>query len=122
MTPNRTIVAASILLVSAVVGAQTIEDGFDALGRLEFEQAHDIFAQHARQGDTTAQIELGLMLAIGEGVPRDRIESYKWLRIASSGDNGFVAGLIETLSRRMTEDQIAEAERLASGFEPRPVE
>jgi len=37
----------------------------------------------AEAGDPDAQVKLGLMYFAGEGVPRDRAEAAKWMRLAA---------------------------------------
>ncbi len=64
-----------------------------------------------------AQIELGLMHAIGEGIPADRVEAYKWFSLAAAKDNEFVRGMIETLGRHMSQEQVVEAKRMVMEFQ-----
>jgi TPR repeat protein len=75
----------------------------------------------AEQGDTRAQNDLGVRYANGEGVPRDYIEAYKWYNVAAA--SGEDADQRETsrknlngITRYMTRDQIAEAQRRSSAF------
>jgi uncharacterized protein len=53
------------------------------------------------QGDARAQARLGLQYDRGEGVRQDHVEAVKWYLLA-----------------RMTPEQIAEAQRLASEWKP----
>jgi TPR repeat protein len=114
----RSLFALAALLSATVAAAQTMDDGFAALRHLEFEKASGIFAEHARRGNDTAQIELGFMYAIGEGIPEDKVQAYKWLSVAAASGNDVAGVLLDTLERRMTPDQIEEAKRLASQFRP----
>jgi len=41
------------------------------------------FLPLANQGNAEAQLELGLMYADGQGVPRDYKEAVKWFRLAA---------------------------------------
>ena len=43
----------------------------------------DTVRQAAEQGDATAQFNLGLMYANGEGVPEDDAEAVRWYRMAA---------------------------------------
>jgi TPR repeat protein len=45
--------------------------------------------QRAQQGDATAQLNLGIMYDIGQGVPQDFGEAAKWYRLAA--DQGDVS-------------------------------
>ncbi len=78
----------------------------------------------AEQGDAEAQYNLGLMYATGIGVPEDHVQAYKWLVLASVGTPDaknldrvkwkMAERLRKRLRRNMTEEQLAEANRLAS--------
>ena len=65
----------------------------------------------ADQGDAGAQNSLGYMYANGEGVLKDDVTAYGWFNIAAT--NGYEnAKTNHILAKRMTPDQIAEAESL----------
>src|SRR5690606_25302716 len=96
------------MIMASGVFAESLEDGFEALRRLDFERAHAVFSEHALAGDATAQIELGFMTAIGEGIPENRVEAYKWFDVAARGGDTFAAQLRDTLAGRMSAEEIAE--------------
>lgn len=65
----------------------------------------------AEQGDVTAQTFLGLLYLDGDGVAQDDVSAYLWLTLADAG--GQTAGpsrARDRLARRMTPEQLAEAE------------
>ena len=60
-----------------------------------------------------AQYVLGVQYALGEGVPKDDVEAYKWLNLsAASGFKGASASR-EEIAESMNPDQIAEAQKLS---------
>ena len=73
----------------------------------------------AEQGVPKAQCSLGLLYANGEGVPKNSVEAYKWLNLAAA--NGYEDAIKRRsiLERQMTRDQIAEAQRLSAGWQPK---
>jgi hypothetical protein len=81
----------------------------------------------ADQGVSAAQFNLGNLCASGRGVPQDYVEAYKWLDLAATG---FVAWAKEkfdlaiasrdAVALKMTPAQIAEAQRLARDWVPKP--
>jgi S1-C subfamily serine protease len=73
----------------------------------------------AEQGNAVAQRGLGLCYDVGQGVPQDYIEAYKWLNLAAVQGDEDARTSREALSSVMTPDQIAEAQRLAREFKPR---
>ena len=65
----------------------------------------------AEQGLAKAQYALGYMYANGEGVLKDDVTAYGWFNIAAT--NGYeIAKTNHILAKRMTPDQIGEAESL----------
>lgn len=77
----------------------------------------------AERGNATAQYRLGLYHAVGIGRPRDLVQSYKWLTIASANTSDVEAADLAAFYRdavvsRMTEAEIAGARELAAAFAP----
>jgi len=75
------------------------------------------FRLAAEQGLALAQFGLGLMYATGEGVPQDYVLAHMWYNLAASRATGeardqFVENR-DRVARRMTAEQVAEAQRLA---------
>lgn len=66
----------------------------------------------AEQGIASAQINLGVMYAEGQGVPEDNVFAYMWFNLAAQGyeDAKNNKGII---SKLMTKEQIAEAQKLS---------
>ncbi len=80
----------------------------------------------AEQGFAAAQLDLGAAYTTGRGVPRDNVQAYLWSHLATTqfapGDHRIE---IATFSRdnaasSMTAEQIAEAQRLAREWKPKP--
>ncbi len=115
----RILGAVIAMTMAAGAIAQSLDDGFEALRRLDFDRAHAVFSEHALAGDVTAQIELGFMNAIGEGIPENRVEAYKWFDVAARGGDVFAAQLRDTLAGRMSAEEIAEGKARAEAFTPR---
>ena len=66
---------------------------------------------------------VGVGLASGIGVPRDLVDSYKWLSLARSADPENSVGLLaetmrDTVSRQMSAEEIERAKRRLSRFKP----
>lgn len=87
----------------------------------------------AAQGDATSQLELGRTFLSGVGVTQDYVQAYLWFNLAASKSSHFwdpdfdaAGGEIEaarqrdTLAKRMTAEQVAEAQNLSRvwDFEP----
>jgi hypothetical protein len=74
----------------------------------------------AGQGNAKAQYNLGLMYKRGRGVPKDYAEAHKWFNLAASRGHKEAVKNRGIVSRLMSRDQIAEAQRLAREWKPKP--
>ena len=86
------------------------------------EQDHGEAARWARlaaeQGDAGAQMLLGVSYLNGTGVEQDDVSAYMWLTLSASGGIQGAGALRGRLAeRRMTPEQIAEAEARARDWE-----
>ena len=68
----------------------------------------------AEQGLAIAQSSLGRMYMGFGGVPKNNIEAHMWLSLAKAQGHERAPSELNTVKSRMTTDQIAEAQRLAS--------
>ena len=65
------------------------------------------------------QHNLGVMYAQGNGVPQDFVLAHMWTNLAAAqGHEGAKSGR-DVLAKRMTSEQIAEAQRLAREWRPK---
>ena len=67
----------------------------------------------AEQGNATAQYYVGAMYAFGNGVHKDHIFAHMWANIAASNGDNDSRGLMDYLSKRMSENQLEKALDLA---------
>ena len=90
----------------------------------DYAQAARWYRLAAEQGLAYSQYNLGLMYANGQGVGQDYVQAYMWYDLAAT--NAPPGELRDTaaqdrndVARKMTPDQIAQAEELARNFQPR---
>jgi TPR repeat protein len=72
-------------------------------------------------GLKTAQAYLGILYKRGEGVPQDYVQAHMWFNLAASHEN--MSGAVELrdeIASKMTPAQIAEAQKLAREWKPKP--
>ena len=81
----------------------------------------------AEQGNATAQSNLGSMYYSGEGAPQDYVQAYMWVTLAASRfppsakeDREQAARHRDIVASKMTAAQIAEAQKLAEKWTPKP--
>jgi uncharacterized protein len=74
----------------------------------------------ANQGVATAQSNLGLLYAQGRGVPQDYITVHMWLNLSAAQGYDTAIKNRDGLARGMTPEQIAEAQKMAREWKPKP--
>jgi TPR repeat protein len=159
----RSIFAGGFLALALVGGAAAgpLEDGQAAHQRGDYAAALLLWRPLAERGNAAAQVDLGLLYSLGQGVPHDNTEAAKWYRKAAEvGDEtaqALLGGLYsdgrgvpqdyvqahmwlnlatshasfvairdaeakarDELAAKMTPDQIAQAQRLAREWVPKP--
>jgi uncharacterized protein len=103
---------AGVVLVPALIGvaaAGPLEDGEAG----DYTAALQILRPLAEQGNSTAQNNLGVMYADGQGVPQDYVEARRWyLKAAANEDPNaeFNLGVLYARGRGVPKDY-AEAEK-----------
>jgi hypothetical protein len=89
----------------------------------DYAEAARWYRKAADQGHAAAQFVLGLMYDNGQGVTQDYAEAHMWLNLAASSVSGDdqkkYADARESVAKKMTAQQIAEAQRLAREWRPR---
>jgi len=73
----------------------------------------------AKQGNDLAQRRLGLMYERGDGVERDYVQAYMWYSLGAAGGANRGAARKDSLTKQMTPEQIAEAQKLAQEWKPK---
>ena len=68
----------------------------------------------AGQGNARAQFNLGASYNNGEGIPQDYVQAHMWLNLAGASGHKSASESRDKTGKRMTGEQIAEAQRLAS--------
>ncbi len=79
----------------------------------DYVEAAKWYRMAAEQGNSYAQYYFGLMCVQGRGVPQDYVQAHIWFNLATLHGDGSAAYNRDYVSRLMTRDQTAEAERLA---------
>ena len=104
------------VLAQAAVGAAYFNG---QLVPQDYAQAVKWFSLAADQGYASAQYLLGGMYALGRGVPEDYVLAHAWLNLAAA--QGFADGtkLRDLVAKRMTPQQIAQAQELARNWKPK---
>jgi uncharacterized protein len=86
--------------------------------RPDFVEATKWFRKAAEQGFAGGQAGLGISYERGEGVRRDNVFALVWLTLAAAQGVKEAEKARDNVSTRMTQSQIAEAQRLAKEWKP----
>ena len=76
------------------------------------------YRKAAAQGLAAAQFELGIAYAKGQGVPQDDVQAHVWFNLAAVRGDRDAARNRDVVARRMTPEQIQQAEALAAAWKP----
>ena len=98
-----------------------------AMGEEQKQEAEEVVGigifQAAEQGHSAAQHMMGLMCYQGQRVPQDYVEAHMWLELAASRASGDdqkrYADARDLVAKKMTPQQIAEAQRRAREWKPK---
>ena len=114
---------AATLAAAAIAGP--LEDATAATERADYATAFRLLQPLAIGGNSVAQRNLGVMYALGQGVPRDYVEAHKWFDVAASRlpasekeKREQVVKDRDVLTARMSPAQIAEAQKRAREWTP----
>jgi hypothetical protein len=71
------------------------------------------YRKAAEQGNPQARLELGLMYYNGLGVAQNSVEGFKWAILAAGQGNKQAKKIMNLMIKKMTPEQITEAEKEA---------
>ena len=74
------------------------------------------------QGHADAQNNLGRMFDIGQGVRQNYVQARMWFNLAGAGGNSDGNKNGDVVAGKMTPAQIAEPQRLATVWKPKPTQ
>jgi TPR repeat protein len=77
------------------------------------QQAAKCYRMAAEQGDASAQVNLGVLYDSGDGVAQDYVQAQLWFTLADAKGDPQGTKNRAAVGRKMTQGQIAQAQRLA---------
>jgi TPR repeat protein len=110
----RVLLAATLICGAAAPAWADVDDGLHAYIAGDYATALKEFRALVEQGNADAQYYLGGMYQHGWGVHLNNIKAYMWYSLAMAQGDEMAAGDLSEISRQMSFDQIAEAQRLAA--------
>ena len=96
---------------------------YGLVGAANYGEALKWYRKAAAKGNPDAMLGLGLMYELGQGVPKDRVESVKWLTLASRGfpegpDRSRILTALDTMRQQMSNEQLDMAQHLIDTWKP----
>ena len=85
----------------------------------DYKEAVKWLRMSADQGYALAQCFLGLMYDEGKGVPQDYKKAYAWTSVGKAFDEELAEEHLGVIKKKMTKEQIAEAESLSTEIQNR---
>jgi len=86
----------------------------------DYRAARDWYRKAAEQGQPQAQYSLGDMYKEGRDQKPDYVQSYMWYNLAAAQGYKNAATSRDDIAKKLTYEQIAEAQRLAREWKPTP--
>lgn len=90
----------------------------------DYAEAVKWYRKAADQGDAESQQFLAYCYSHGNGVQQDYVQAYMWHVISaqalSGSDKDLDTAVLDSLAKKMTPEQIAEAKKLAAEWKPTP--
>jgi hypothetical protein len=118
-------IATSVAQSFGLVGAMDADAAIAAYQNGDYARALRLARPLAETGDAQAQYNLGLSYARGEGTETDDVSAHMWFNLAAAGFPAFdsrnraaVTRSRDAIASRMSNEQIAEAQRLAREWKP----
>jgi len=90
-----------------------LHDASSAYDKKDYARAFELNQRGACAGDKTSQAILGRMYILGQGVPRDDVAGYAWIRLAADFSFADFTSLARKLEAAMTPAQKAAGEAKA---------
>ncbi|MBT5570082.1 MAG: sel1 repeat family protein [Alphaproteobacteria bacterium] len=88
----------------------TVREGVEFYRQRNYGQALRCWEETARHGNSAAQFNIARMYALGEGVPYNKMEAFKWMTIASRAGRPEATKVLPGLKKQMSPEEIADAE------------
>jgi len=86
----------------------------------DYAQAMKGWRQAAAQGHAGAQLNLGVLYDEVQGVPQDYAQAHMWYNLAAAQGDKKASTYRDQLAEKMSPSQIADAQRLAREWKPKP--
>ncbi|NOQ79367.1 MAG: hypothetical protein GQ546_08200 [Gammaproteobacteria bacterium] len=107
-----------VTLLFSSVSSADFDSAMASYERQDYSSASSEFEKLSHKNDSDAQYMLGYMYATGKGFLQDYIEAHKWFNLAASNGNQDAVKARNGVERRMSKEQIAQAQKQARAWKP----
>lgn len=105
-------------LLFSTVSLAGFDSAMKSYERQEYSSASSEFNKLANENDSDAQYMLGYMYATGKGFLQDYVAAHKWFNLAAGNGNNNAINARNGIERRMSKEQIAQAQKQARAWQP----
>jgi len=116
---RQLILMAALIVGLAVPAWAGFDEGMAAYERGDYETALREWRPLAELGDADAQNNLGVIYSFGLGVAYDYVQGHLWLSLAAAQGQEEARKYRDLVEKKMSSEQIAEAQRLAREWKPK---
>jgi len=120
-TITRTLAFGLVLFGAAGAAHADYAEAMRHYEQQEYHQALEEFRAAAESGDPDAQYMMGRLNEAGNGTTQDFVQAHKWYNLAAAQGHRHAAEARDALAKRMTDGQIAAAQRAARNWKPKEV-
>lgn len=114
------LLAVGLLAGRVFAAAPTLGDARAAYFRHDYAAEMGILLPLAEQGNGVAENNLATMYALGQGIPPDPVQAYRWFSLAAINLPPSLRAMANTnrdrIALTMNPDQISAAQKLVSGW------
>lgn len=111
--------SAFVLLFVSAVEAQDLKKGLKAYKRGDYATALKEWRPLAEAGHAGAQYNLGFNFVQGKGVAKDLVQAYFWFELAARQGKRIATQLRDGISKKMTPEQIRQAQEMVQDWTSR---
>ena len=84
-----------------------------------YHRAYSIWEKNATKGDAPSQFMLGEMHHQGQGVRKDYVEAWAWLRLSLDGGYKLATDVLQEMKHKMSREQVAEGKKRYQHYKQR---
>lgn len=96
---------------------------YGLVGAANYAEALNWYRKAAAKANADAMLGLGVMYQLGQGVNKDKVESFKWLTLAADRmpqgpDRNRIVSALDAMKKQMSDEELNRASKLVTDWKP----